>query len=703
MAAQDVAELMAVAGMGLQGSNSPLLTLVATWQGAIRLGMDHKRKVFGRQAEECMNFYGQPHDFLYETGYGHKSESFRVGSDEGDMAAPTFRVTANKTFEFVSLFGPLLYHRNPVRRVRPRQPPAPPAALLGIPPGPPPPPPMPGQPPDPLAQQYAAFLQAQTARDAQKDVNAYRAALVEFYLNYTPNELKLKEEFRKAIDEALIKGRGCLYTQLYKPPGAEFTMVGTFFDSVDNLVIDPDAEDLLDAKWVAQRNCHPVWEVERQFHLKPGSLKGNGESTLAKQSTDIDPNGFLQRHRGETADLLTYYKVWTRMGIGGRLRSGAMNHLRPFLEGFGDYCYLVLAHGVPYPLNLPPEVTSQPNLVDPATGQLAYELLRRVAWPIPFWLDAPNPWPVTFIDFHQAPKSSWPMGHLTPAMGYQKAIDWLISMMTSKIRTTSRDFIVMAKSADDEHKAAIQRGDDLTILEVDKVPGQDDLTKLVNFLQHPPMNDDSMAMLELLMSQFEMATGMNETLYGQGGDRQMRSAQEAALRGDMVRLRPDDMANRVEDAAGEAARKEAVAARWALDPRTDIQPILGDEAARYWAQLVQTTDMAWVTRELEYRIEAGSAKKPNKDLDLANTNEAAQFVFPALMQAYQQTGDPTQVNAFFRDWCKARDLDAAAYMLPPIAPPPPPGQPAGNPPAAAPLPAGGATDGGGSGQGGPGS
>ncbi len=122
---------------------------------------------------------------------------------EMSEAMTNFRVTANLTAEFVQLFGPMLYSRNPVRTVKPRHLVDLPATAFGLPDSATTTPEM-AQGLDMLTLQAGAMfeqaLQAQ-AQQAQKDQVV--ALLLEKYLNYTPNELDLKGESRKAINEAL--------------------------------------------------------------------------------------------------------------------------------------------------------------------------------------------------------------------------------------------------------------------------------------------------------------------------------------------------------------------------------------------------------------------------------------------------------------------------------------------------------------------
>ncbi len=146
------------------------------------------------------------------------------------------------------------------------------------------------------------------------------------------------------------------------------------------------------------------------------------------------------------------------------------------------------------------------------------------------------------------------------------------------------------------------------------------------------------------------------------------------------------MANRVEDAMSELARKEALAIRWHL-VGADVAPIMGPVAAQFWDQLVVPSDPSEIMHQLEYRIEAGSAKKPNKDRDAANMQTAMQTLLPVFQQYMMATGDTTAINQLLADWAKSIDLPAEKYMLkppPPPAPPAGPPAPGGAPPAPAP-------------------
>ncbi len=645
-------------------SDNPFQPLVKAWHEKVRLSIEHKKTKFQEDATEAMQFFNGPNDFMYASKNATNGRGFVLGSAD-DMPDPTFRMTVNKVAEMVQIFGPVLYFKNPTRQVNPRKVPSPPIELLG-------------DPTDPMVQmQYQQTILPQLM--PQKAVDKARAGLLEFYLNYTPNELNLKENSRQAIDEALIKGAGCLWTELYQQPGSPFRMVGSFFDSIDFLFVDPDMESMEDAKWIARRRIRSVWEVEREKGMKPGTLKGNLESFNSQAMTGAEEDVDYNRRRGLTNDLIVYYEIYSKMGMGARLSgtgsgSNSPNVLGPvaeLLDTFGDYVYLEVAEHVNYPLNLPPDLTEAQGVDD--------QILAALEWPTPFWAD--DDWPVTVIQFHKIPRQVWPMSHLKPGLGELKFINWAYSFLASKIRTTCRDFIAIKKSAGEELKTAILSGQDLTLLEIEHQ--HKTITEVVQFLQHPQFNGDIWKCIEAVEMNFEKRVGLTELMYGMSA-KQMRSAEEANVKDQQIQARPDDMASRVEDAMTIVARKEAIAARWHITVQ-DVLPCMGPVGAAMWAQYVMAAEISTVTHELEYRIEAGSAKKPNKDRDAANMAQAMQTLFQPMLQFAMQTGDFTAINKLIADWAKSIDLDPEGYLFKPPPPPPPmppgPGGP-GGPPAA---------------------
>jgi hypothetical protein len=628
--------------------------LVNGWLAKIKRAEELKRDEFGKQAEECMKFFCGPYTAMYGSrrSPGNTDDDFNLDGGADEIPAPSFRVSINKAAEVVQLFGPVMYQRNPDRKVTPRHVWAPPPEMFGS-----------AQ--DPMAQQQAIAFKMQA--DLARSQDLARAQLLQQYLNETPTENKLHEESRMVVDEALIKGMGCWWTEKVELPTGK-RIIGSFHDSVDNLVLDPDAKKRSDVMWVARRCSHPVWEVEREYNLPPGSVKGNAESANRLAATAGNGDEDYKRLQGVTNDILVYYKVYSKMGIGGRMK-GVLDHNATWKEEldetFGDHCFIVVAPGVPHPLNLPPQLIEQG---DPEALQQATD------WPVPFWLF--NEWPVTTLEFHRVPNRLWPMSHLTPGIGELKFLNWIYSMLANKIRICSRDFFAILKSASNELKETIKHGPDYSVIEVEST--QSEIDKVVKFLQHPDFNPEIYKVADRMMELFEKRTGLTDLVYGET-TQQMRSAEEARVKNSATSVRPEDMAQQVEDAASALARKEMAAARWLLTAE-DVQPILGPMGAYFWQQLVTTSDPAEVFSQYEARIEQGTTRRPDKNRDVSNYKDAMQVLGPILQQYMMASGDTGPLNALIAGWGQSIDLDnTEKFLLSPPAPPPvvgPPGSPA---------------------------
>lgn len=653
----------------MNDQDNPFQPLTKLWVEKIRLAQTHKKSVFGDTAEECMAFFDDCYEMMYGVNAERKRSALNTDINEA-RPQPTFGMVINKVAEFVRIFGPYLYNRNPVRTVNPRKIKSIDMGILDL-----------GQAllqvqqmgpmmdpmfdPMMIAQQVAMqqAQQREMSVQANVDLDRVRSDLLDGYLNWTPEEFSLKRESRRAIDEALIKGRGTLWTEL-KDLEDGGRAVGSFFDTVNSLLIDPDASSLDEALWIAKECIHPVWQVEQDYGLAPGSLKANITSAEGRASNNADEFGKYKSAQGRSNDLLKYWKIWTKMGVGDRLSSANKDLAGQFDQFVDKYAYLVVADDCEYFLNLPPEISSQPM-----DENVAAMITQAFAWPTPCWGLLGKNWPVVTLDFYEVPDSAWPQAPIKPALGELKAIQWIMSFLVGKIRTTCRDLIAVAKSAAPEFKETVLNGKDLALLEIDQQhPGTID--ELVKFIQHPQINGDVWKVLEALMDLFDKRVGMTDLMYGESR-RQLRSASEAQLKGDHVSVRPDDMADRVEDWASEIAEREACFVRSHLQGQ-DVARVIGQPYVQAWDQYVFTGGQPNMTDDLEYRIEQGSAKRPNRDRDISVLDETAHVIFPALIQFSMATGQIGPVNAWMAAYWRSRGFDPTPFQITPPPPPPPP-------------------------------
>jgi len=620
------------------------------WLKQIEQARIHKQAVFGKTAKRVCKFCGQE----YPLNVGDEDDTDDPDQQEFAAASqPRVRSMVSKTSEYVKIYLPYLHAKVPHRLVTPYYPQIPPA-LLGLPEGSPVPP-----------------------SEAQQ-IDKARAWILGWLLNYLPTRVyDLRYEGRKVVIEALAKGRSCVWTEIVDAPTGD--MPASFFDSVDNLFIDPDAENLRTAAWIARRRRRSVWAVADEYSIEPDKIRGAYMSRRGQAEYATTNSGTLSLQKG---DVVEYYEVFSRCGLGHKFFGAdeEMKSLAKQLDAFGDYTYLAICPGLDHPLSLTPDFVQSP--------ESETRLRDKLAWPIAFWARAKNPWPMTPLDFYPDVVGCWARSPLEPALPLQEFIDKAYAYLSARLKVTSRDLVVVAAEMEQALKTAIENGFDLEVVTMKGRPGQE-LKSLVDILQFPGVNKDIYPVIQMAERAFEMSTGMTELQYGVSGAKQIRSSAEAQIRQSNTSIRPDDMAECVEDFMSSVAEAEAGAARLHV-PGKAIAPLFGENpeligpATALWDQMVATQDPIQAFSEMAYSVEAGSGRRRNKAKQVQDANDFAQYLMPLLMQHYQRTGDPTQVNAYMRMWCEASDIDPTNFLLQRLPPPPPPGPPQGAPGGASP-------------------
>jgi hypothetical protein len=187
------------------------------------------------------------------------------------------------------------------------------------------------------------------------------------------------------------------------------------------------------------------------------------------------------------------------------------------------------------------------------------------------------------------------------------------------------------------------------------------LSEMVTFLQSPDFPESIWRMVAEVLELIDRRTGLSELLYGMTAT-SMRSATEANVKNQNLAIRPDDMASSVENSLSEVAVREMQAARWFVEPQ-DVEPVLGQMGAMVWQNYILTQDADQVVRCFDYRIEAGSARKPNKATKIAQLNEMGQTIGQVLAQ-FATEGAVGPFNAYVTELAKAHDMDPSPFLLP---------------------------------------
>jgi hypothetical protein len=475
------------------------------------------------------------------------------------------------------------------------------------------------------------------------------------YLNYTQREQPgggLKADGQYAVTEALVKGRGVLWCETYRFPGSERYLTGNFFDSVDNLFIDPDAKrpNLTDAQWIARKHCDPYWKVERRFGLKPGTLQSKAQKKTADRITQHEvektPNATA------TGDLIVWYEVFSKCGVGTRERGVLPSMHKAFEEVIGDFAYICVCDGVDYPLNAPPEKFEEAD---------DEGVLQMFDWPIPFYKD--GRWPCAILDFYPNPNSAWPLAPMAMGLGELIFLNTMMSVLCERSYENSRLLIAAIKGHASEAVSKIKGGGMKEVIEMNSEM-QQSVNDLIQVIRLPEIGFDLFRMINMVSAMFDKRTGLSELLYGMNpGGAASRTAADINVKSEAASVRPEYMSQQVEDWQSEVANLERIAAGWAING-DDIQPLVGEYGAAMWDELVVNSDPEIFVREMRCTVESNSIRKPNKIRDNENIQRISQFLFPELSKHADITGDTEPLNNFIEDIGSAMDQDTTRWAIP---------------------------------------
>ena len=641
--------------------DNPLAPITKAWSSLMRRAIEWKKELFQDDADDIQQFFnGCKDDF-----WGKHSTS-RNGflSKDAKVAPPDFQMKVMKVAEAVGIFGPSLYANNPTLAVNPRKFTEIAPITLGIPPELL----QPQQGPNgeqmlhPIAQQYQQQVQQ---REALETNRVSYANIFRDILNYEQRELDKQSHMRRIIDEALICGLGIGWTELVEYEGSGRKLVGTFYEPVRNFIADPDADSWESMLWVARERTMPYWEAEELFHYAPGDLQkyckveSLSQQSMSKASSDT--SGSKQK-TGKTNDLITFWEIYTKMGVGDRLK-GVPEELqaKAWGDAFPKYCRLCICENVPFPLNIPPNVLDDKD-----------EIMERASWPIPLYED--NQWPCVPMAFHPIPGQLWPQSHFKPALGEIQWLTWCFSFMANKVKTSCGTILgALAVAKDDLEEQLTQPGDN-KIVWIKDAHGVKDIRGLLSYVQQPEFHQDLWNMMQAMLNEVDKRLGTAEVLYGMSSGSKDRSATETDIKYKSASSRIMDMGNAVEASLSRMCRNEAIA-NWALVEGKDVSGVLGPEGAMVWDQQIKTMPVEIVCREFNFEIVAGSSRKMNKQAKAELMNQAMTTLGPTL-QSQMSMGIFGPWNEIVLDWAKANDIEnPERYIAQPPPPQPPPPDP----------------------------
>lgn len=383
--------------------------LVRLWTQHYIPAASEARKRFMRDFNEVEEYFQGDHTALYT-----KIAEFM--NPEGLLC-----LTVNLAQEVRGYIGPHLYARNPARTVNPK---------------------------------------------SNNEPMRCLAKIQEAYLNATPEDTKLKDEYRKVVDEALIAGRGASWT--VKDPWTK--LVTTRHVPIRDVYLDPDARCLADCQWIAIRRQEPLHVLKKRREpakpgdkdrlgikwdtdgLKPDVLTPSDDSVERWTEGGRTLHEEVAKKKGKTSHVVRYWVIYSKMGTGlslGKLPNGEERFRG---EDSGNrFTKLVLVPGFDRPL-------------------------FKGDWDLSLYLD--DDWPIGFMDFtptligsrNEETESDngglWPVSLVKLAIGHQKAIDLLVTRWINDLFQRARMIGVVPAQATDSVMRAFQSGDPWTAIEL---------------------------------------------------------------------------------------------------------------------------------------------------------------------------------------------------------------------------------------------
>lgn len=582
-------------------------------------------------------FYSRSSRAMWDPEY---SKKFWTG-----VKLPKFRITINKAFEMVAIYAPSLFWEVPHRTVEAKRPLDISPEFFG------------------MGEQGQAFFQQFGMMQQQSEVQDKAIAhLMDRWLNYTPREQPgggLAGHSERCVIDSLIKGRGVLATRPYKMPGSGRNLTGSFRESPDNIYLDPDFDSVEECRWMAIKHIDVHSEVERRFKLPKDSLRGKASLESSWQFGELasDDQSSAHRKEGQTNDLVVWYEIFSKAGVGVRSTSMDAAIREHMDQTVGQYAYVAVCADVPYPLNMPAE-----SLRKGATDET---VKQSFSWPVPFWAD--DKWPVELLDFYIDPESAWPLPPLAPGLGELKLLNFLISWFANRTWSSSRDFWAVAQPHIEHYREYILNGDDQAIIPTPV--GMKSPKEAIEILTQPESRQDMTKLIGFVSDMFDKRVGLTATIYGQNeNNTQNRTAEETASKNRSVQIRPEYMQKQVVSWQSRVAQSEAFVTRWFVTAE-DVEQFLGPAGAMLWRQHIESTDVELVVRQFQYSVAASSIRRPNRERDIGNYQQVMGQFAPVLAEFGQQTGNYTPFNGMMSEWGRLHDADMESLMVP--VPPPP--------------------------------
>lgn len=473
---------------------------------------------------------------------------------------------------------------------------------------------------------------------------------------------------RRDIREALIGGRGILwigYNDQEKMPQA-------VFDTAENFGGDPNARTPEEVTFVWRKRRQPRWQLRQRIELiaeyhqqtetqappaapampsQPGMAPDPAEAQ-GQDGCYADPDavsGIPQGNtdeKGDLGDCVEYLEIYTRVGLNHFMEDQQGRVLQA--QGKVEYdespkLYLVTVEGT---------------------------LLACTSWPIPFFKI--NKWPCFLLDLKEKPGHTYPQPPLEAALSHLRAMNWLYTAYINRVMKTARLTHVQVDfkggKIEDDAFSSIVGGDgtpDVGAIRIKVPPTMEspDVRQLFQQLKLDTGMDEFPQMWATVNRLFEDSSGLTDMLRSGQDERQIRTAEDAELKGQRSMSRIDDLKKVLERHLSDVMGGLAFAARILVAPE-DMGKWFGPPAAKAWGQL--TDDPMQAQQEQMMRMQLGTniARQAMMGAQQAQMHGMPAPPLPTQDQIEQQIGPPQLV--LMDDWINEATREILSGSLQPL-------------------------------------
>jgi len=409
--------------------------------------------------------------------------------------------------------------------------------------------------------------------NARKFEDAPRAVITESVVNYWWRHFECQKEFRRAVKDMLVLGHGWVKTgyRFVEKEKDEYDnsdeLASTAPESITeseliitedrpfverispfDIFVDPDATNMSDIRWIAQRIRRPLTEVKKDKRYNSAARQEASPSHYSKWGQD----GFMPRRSEKMED--SYVEIWEFYDVD----RGKMS---VFCDG-GDK-FLVNPMDIPFTFGHP------------------FVMLRN----------------------YEIPEHFYTMGELEAIEPLQMELNETRTQMMNHRKRFSRKWLYKESAFDPEGRSALESDEDNVMVPViSEEPLSSVISPMPAVISPPEFYNQS----NLISADIDRVSGVSEYMRGALPEIR-RTATEAAIAQDAANARASDKLAIIERAIADCARRLVMLAQQYMTGEQAVR-VVGQDAQPVWVNF----DEEYIRGEFDFEVEGGSTAPVNE-------------------------------------------------------------------------------------------